>query len=48
MQLYAIIVHAGGSSYSGHYYAFVRVNKGWYKVNSVLNRWMIVLFQNLV
>lgn len=25
MQLYALIVHAGGSSYSGHYYAFVKV-----------------------
>lgn len=25
MKLYAIVVHSGGSSYSGHYYAFVRV-----------------------
>jgi uncharacterized UBP type Zn finger protein len=32
MKLYAIVVHAGGSSYSGHYYAFVRVGEEWFKV----------------
>lgn len=32
MKLYALVVHAGGSSYSGHYYAFVRVGEDWFKV----------------
>lgn len=32
MDLYAIIVHAGGTSWSGHYYAFVKVGENWYKV----------------
>lgn len=48
MKLYAIIVHAGGSSFSGHYYAFVRVNELWYKVTNVVSRWTIVTFQNIV
>jgi len=32
MKLYAIVVHTGGSSYSGHYFAFVRVGEEWFKV----------------
>lgn len=32
MKLYAIVVHAGGSSYSGHYFAFVRIGDNWFKV----------------
>ena len=32
LNLYAIVVHAGGSSYSGHYYAFVKFGNDWYKV----------------
>lgn len=32
LKLFAIIVHAGGSSFSGHYYAFVRVGNAWFKV----------------
>lgn len=32
MELYAVIVHAGGTSWSGHYYAFVKVNDIWYRV----------------
>jgi len=48
MKLYGIIVHAGGSSFSGHYYAFVRVNDLWYKVIIFVLRWMIVMFQSKV
>ena len=33
LELYAIIVHAGYSSGSGHYYAFVRWNGNWYEMN---------------
>lgn len=32
MRLYGIIVHAGGTSDSGHYFAFVRVGDSWFKV----------------
>ncbi len=32
-KLYAVIVHSGSSSYSGHYYAFVRRQDSWYKVS---------------
>jgi ubiquitin C-terminal hydrolase len=35
MKLYALVVHAGGSSYSGHYYAFVRVGDDWFKVRLI-------------
>jgi len=45
LKLYAIVVHAGGSSYSGHYYAFVRFGDSWYKVSYFLHRWTIVMFQ---
>ena len=31
-RLSAVIVHAGGSADSGHYYAFVRVGEVWYRV----------------
>lgn len=34
MRLSAIVVHLGGSSFSGHYYAFVRVGTAWYKVKN--------------
>ena len=33
LKLYAIVVHLGGSSFSGHYYAFVRTGNTWYKVD---------------
>jgi ubiquitin C-terminal hydrolase len=39
MKLFAIVVHLGGSSFSGHYYAFVRVGATWYKVPFPLLRW---------
>ena len=32
LKLYAIVVHSGGSSYSGHYYSYIRVGESWYKV----------------
>lgn len=32
LKLYGIIVHAGGSSYSGHYYSFIRVDDSWFRV----------------
>lgn len=35
MKVFAIIVHLGGSSFSGHYYAFVRQGNLWFKVNFV-------------
>ena len=33
MEVYAIIVHAGGTSWSGHYYAYVKVGDSWYKMD---------------
>ena len=36
MEVYAVIVHAGGTSWSGHYYAFVKVGDNWYKVKHIL------------
>ena len=36
MRLFAIVVHLGGSSFSGHYYAFVRVGNTWYKVTLLI------------
>ena len=27
LELFGIVVHAGGSSYSGHYYSYVKFNK---------------------
>jgi ubiquitin C-terminal hydrolase len=48
MKLYGIIVHAGGSSYSGHYYSFVRVGEAWYKVRVNRYRWTTVMYPNAV
>jgi ubiquitin C-terminal hydrolase len=48
MKLYALVVHAGGSSYSGHYYAFVRVGDNWFKVGMCLGRWTMGMFPSAV
>ena len=37
-RLSAVIVHAGGTADSGHYYAFVRVGQVWYRVNFFLSQ----------
>ena len=47
LKLFAVIVHAGGSSFSGHYYAYVRVGTSWYKVDIKIYRWMIVMFPSV-
>lgn len=40
MKLFGVVVHAGGSSYSGHYYSYVRVGEAWFKVIDWLSfRW---------
>ena len=33
LKLFAVVVHLGGSSFSGHYFAFVRVGNSWFKVS---------------
>lgn len=48
MKLFAVIVHLGGSSFSGHYYAFVRQGNLWYKVKSTLSRWMIAMYRSVL
>jgi len=46
LKLFAIIVHAGGSSFSGHYYAFLRVSNSWFKVKFIKCRWMTAMLVN--
>lgn len=57
-ELYAIVVHAGATSYSGHYYSFVKNSTGaWYYlndhmvhevgINQVLNQGAYMLFYKL-
>lgn len=48
MRLFGIIVHAGGSASSGHYYSFVRMSETWYKVLNFLFRWTIAMFRRSI
>ena len=38
-RLFAVIVHAGGSASSGHYFSYVRAGEDWFRVTFLLFRW---------
>ena len=33
MELYGVVVHAGGSANCGHYYSYVKYGDSWYEMN---------------